>query len=94
MYVNVKVEPHSTFTFTRTFQTLPLFYERAYILRAHAHNTRQGTLRSDDATATGTSKITIGLEDKTIALHMHLTFWYISLPFLHDYDVKLPDFTF
>ena len=25
---------------------------------------------------------------------MHLTFWYICLPFLHDYDVKLPDFTF
>ena len=74
MYVNVKVEPPSTFTITRTFHILPLFYERAYILRAHAHNTRQETVRSDDATATRTSKITIGLEDKTIALHMHLTF--------------------
>ena len=88
MYVNVKVEPPSTFTITRTFHILPLFYERAYILRAHAHNTRQETVRSDDATATRTSKITIGLEDKTIVLHMHLTFWYTSLPFLHDYDVK------
>ena len=32
--------------------------------------------------------------DKTTAMHVHLTFLYISLPFLHDYDVKLPDFTF
>ena len=50
--------------------------------------------RSDDATATRTSKIASGLVDKTTAMHVHLTFLYISLPFLHDYDVKLPDFTF
>ena len=31
---------------------------------------------------------------KTTTLHVHLTFLYISLPFLHDYDVKLPNFTF
>ena len=24
---------------------------------------------------------------------MHLTYLYISLPFLHDYDVKMPNFT-
>ena len=51
-------------------------------------------LRSDDATATRTSKSTIGLVDKTTAIHVHLTFLYISLPFLHDYHVKLPDYTF
>ena len=41
-------------------------------------------LRSDDATATRTSKITIGLVDKTTALRVHFTFLYISnsLPFL------------
>ena len=51
-------------------------------------------LQSDDATATRTSKSTIGLVDKTTAIHVHLTFLYISLPFLHDYHVKLPDYTF
>ena len=25
---------------------------------------------------------------------MHETFFYISLPFLHDYDVKMPNFSF
>ena len=34
------------------------------------------------------------LVGKTTTLHVHLTFLYISLPFLHDYDVKLPNFTF
>ena len=53
-----------------------------------------GTLRSDDVTATRTSKTTIDLVGKTTTLHVHLTFLYISLPFLHDYDVKLPNFTF
>ena len=53
-----------------------------------------GTLRFDDATATRTSKTTIDLVGKTTTLHVHLTFLYISLPFLHDYDVKLPNFTF
>ena len=53
-----------------------------------------GTLRSDDATAMRTSKTTIDLVGKTTTLHVHLTFLYIYLPFLHDYDVKLPNFTF
>ena len=53
-----------------------------------------GTLRSDDATATRTSKTTIDLVGKTTTLQVHLTFLYISLPFLHDCDVKLPNFTF
>ena len=53
-----------------------------------------GTLRSDDPTAKRTSKTTIHLVGKTTTLHVHLTFLYISLPFLHGYDVKLPNFTF
>ena len=40
-----------------------------------------GTSRSDDAMATRKKK---GLEEKTITLHVHHTFLYISLPFLHD----------
>ena len=31
---------------------------------------------------------------KTTTLHVHHTFLYISLPSLHDYDVKLHNFTF
>ena len=55
---------------------------------------RIGTLRSHDATATRTSKTTIGLVGKTTTLHVHRTVLYISLSFLHNYDVKLPNFTF
>ena len=31
---------------------------------------------------------------KTTTLHVHQAFVYISLPSLHDYDVKMPNFTF
>ena len=31
---------------------------------------------------------------KTTTLHVHHAFFYISLPYLHDYDVKMPNFTF
>ena len=34
------------------------------------------------------------LEGKTTTLHVHHTFMYISFPLLHNYDVKLPNFTF
>ena len=34
------------------------------------------------------------LVGKTTTLHVHLTFLYISLPLLHHFDVKLPNFTF
>ena len=38
-------------------------------------------------------KKAIGLIIKTTALHVHHAFWYISLPSLQDYDVKMPNFT-
>ena len=38
-------------------------------------------------TATGTKK-TIGLMGKTTGLPVHHAFLYISLPSLHNYDVK------
>ena len=50
-----------------------------------------GTLRFNDATATRTSKKAIGFISKTTTLH---DFFYISLPFLNDYDVKKPNFVF
>ena len=39
-------------------------------------------------------KKAIGLISKTATLHMHHTFLFISFPFLHDYDVKMPYFAF
>ena len=34
------------------------------------------------------------LISKTTTLHVHHDFLYISLPFLHYYDVKMPNFLF
>ena len=31
---------------------------------------------------------------KTTTLHVHHPFLYISLPFLRDYDMKVPNFVF
>ena len=39
-------------------------------------------------------KTAIGLLSKTTSWHVHHAFLYISLPLLHDYDVKMPNFTF
>ena len=39
-------------------------------------------------------KKAIGLLRKTITLHVHHAFLYISLPSLHDYDVKMPNCKF
>ena len=50
-----------------------------------------GTLRSGDGI--GNSTKAIGLITKTTILHVHHAFLYISLPSLHDYDVKMPNFT-
>ena len=53
-----------------------------------------GTLRSNDADGNENVKKTKGLISKTTTLHVHHAFLYISLPSLHDYDVKMPNFTF
>ena len=50
------------------------------------------TLRSNDADGKENVIKTIGLISKTTTLHH--TFLYISFPFLHDYDVKMPNFAF
>ena len=39
-------------------------------------------------------KKTIGFISKTTTSHVHRTYLYISFPFLHDYDVKMPNFAF
>ena len=47
------------------------------------------TLRSYDGDGNENVKIT-----KTTILLVHHAFLYISFPSLHDYDVKMPNFTF
>ena len=49
---------------------------------------------NDDGDGNENVKKAIGLLSKTTSLHVHHTFLYISLPLLHDYDVKMPSFTF
>ena len=41
-----------------------------------------------------TSEKTIGLISKTTTLPVHHAFLFISLLFLHDYDVKMSNFVF
>ena len=53
-----------------------------------------GTLRSDDGHGNENVKKAIGLITKTTIFHLHHAFLYISLPSLHHYDVKMPNFTF
>ena len=54
-----------------------------------------GTLRSNDADDNeNVKKKTISLIIKTTTSQVHHTFLYISFPFLHDYDVKMPNFAF
>ena len=52
------------------------------------------TLRSDDGDGNEEVKKAMGLISKTTILHVHHAFLYISLPSLHDYDGKMPNFTF
>ena len=53
-----------------------------------------GSLRSNDADDNENVKKTIGFISKTTTSHVHHTFLYFSFPFLHDYDVKMPNFAF
>ena len=50
-----------------------------------------GTLRSDDGDKN--IKKAIGLVTKITILYVHHAFLYITLLSLHDYDVKMPNFT-
>ena len=53
-----------------------------------------GIFSNDDGDGNENVKKAIGLLSKTTSLHVHHAFLYISLPLLHDYDVKMPSFTF
>ena len=52
-----------------------------------------GSFSNDDGDGNENVKKAIGLLSKTTTLHVH-AFFYISLPLLHDYDMKMPSFTF
>ena len=49
---------------------------------------------NDDGDGNENVKKARGLLSKTTSLHVHPAFLYISLPLLHNYDVKMPSFTF
>ena len=53
-----------------------------------------GRFSNDDGDGNENVKTAMGLLSKTTSLHVHHAFLYISLPLLHDYDVKMPNFTF
>ena len=56
-------------------------------------NETLGILRSDHGDGNENATEAIGLLTKTTILHVHHAFLYISLPSLHEYDVKMPNFT-
>ena len=53
-----------------------------------------GSFSNDDGDGNQVVKKAIGLLRKTTTLHVHHAFLYISLPSLHDYDVKMPNCKF
>ena len=53
-----------------------------------------GSFSNDEGDGNENVKKATGLSSKTTSLHVHHAFLYISLPLLHDYDVKMPSFTF
>ena len=50
--------------------------------------------RSNDADGNENVKKTEGLISKTTTLHVRHAVLYISFLFLHDFDVKMPNFGF
>ena len=53
-----------------------------------------GSFSNDDGDVNEDVKKAIGLLRKTTTLHVHHSFLYISLPSLHEYDVKMPNCKF
>ena len=63
-------------------------------IKSPPHALPPRTLRSDHGDGNANLKREMGLISKTTTLHVHHAFLYISLLSLHDYDVKMPNFTF
>ena len=75
--------------------TVFMSQERVLFPAADRHNcchSETGSFSNDDGDGNQDVKKVIGLLRKTITLHVHHAFLYISLPSLHHYDVKMPKF--
>ena len=55
---------------------------------------KPGSFSDDDVDGNENVKTAIGLLSKTTSWHVHHAFLYISMPLLHDYDVKMTNYTF
>ena len=55
---------------------------------------KPGSFSNDDGDGNKNVKTAIGLLSKTTSLHVYHALLYISLLLPHEYDVKMPNFTF
>ena len=69
-------------------------YEMIIANEAHSAELAIGTFKIQRRGRQRERQKTIGLISKTTTSHVHHTILYISFPFLHDYDVKMPNFAF
>ena len=53
-----------------------------------------GSFSNDNGEGNENDKNATDLISKITTLHVHNTFWKISMPSLHDYDEKMSYFTF
>ena len=87
--------PDSTFLQKRTCTVLPQISTHSLISAFLPHPlVLNRTLRSDDGDRNENFKKAIALISKTTIFARASRFLYISLPSLHDYYVKTPNFTF
>ena len=72
-----------------------LFWRSALRIRAAVRlNTIVGTFRSNDVDGNESVKKKNGLISKTATSQVNHDFLYMSFLFLHDYDLKMPNFAF
>ena len=83
--INVYSVPALSQHFTKVICTVPCVYCRPINIMEFLQRRRQRQRERQTA---------VGLLSKATSLHAHQAFLYISLPFLHDYDAKMPKFTF
>ena len=83
------------------FYCYDLLLEKSVLYRlgaAYSANRRimflLGSSSNDDGDGNEDVKKAVGSLRKTTTLHVHHAFLYISLPSLHDYDVKVPNCKF
>ena len=69
-------------------------YEMIIANEAHSAELAIGTFKIQRRGRQRERQKTIGLINKTTTSHVHHTILYISFLFLHDYDVKMPNFAF